>query len=484
MGIPKNIFWGKWWSNMKKPFKNRGVFAKLILLCLFIAVSVSTMICFVACGNVYDNDKVSIEFDEKFAKFTAPKDVVVRVEKQTKYYKFEQVLPARTKKIGDLTQYVFKNNEDNQNCIFRIEKDGYITKAGYMQSQGNFEVSFLNKDEAKKQSASTEDLLLTNVGDNYFKVMQKGEKFDFMLFRNSMILNNIFSNLQIEPNFDVEILSGDSVTFEQKKENIFEVVAVGSGVTRVKVSYQPIEVLNKNKWLWYDKSSSDREVVVTFAVGEEYSSDFVTADWNSEFETIYFAGDEGTFNLKTNCADKVFCNGEPVVLNGNDCNLKIKKGANIVKIEKDGKSQFMTIFGAQISVHVQKLQDNKIKIQIQGIQNTIPKMSGLYNPTQNYSIGSTPTKGSLLQFVMANGDILSAKYQSQYEYSKNSEIEFVVKDEYLVDGKLIFDLQFCAEWWGSNLGEHQKITTQGIGGNLDAKLHKRLLGKFEKITID
>lgn len=468
---------------MKKSFKNRCVFSKLILLCLFIAVSVSTMICFVACGNVYDNDKVSIEFDEKFAKFTAPKNVVVRVEKQTKYYKFEQVMPARTKKIGDLVQYVFKNDGDNQNCIFRIEKDGYITKAGYMQSQGNFEVSFLNKYEPKNQSASTEDLLLTNVSDNYFKVMQKDEKFDFMLFRNSMILNNIFSNLQTEPNFDVEVLSGDSVTFEQKKENIFEVVAVGDGVTQVKVSYQPIEVLNKNKWLWYDKSGEDREVIVTFAVGDEYSTDLVTGYWNSEFDTVYFAGDEGKFNLKTNGADKVYCNDESVILNGNDCNLKIKKGANIVKIEKDGKSQFMTIFGSKLSVHVQELQDNKIKIRVDGIQNTIPKMSGLYNPTQNYSIGSTPTNGSILQFVMANGEILSAKYQSQYEYSKNSEIEFVVKEEYLVDGKLVFDLRFCAEWWGSDLGAHQKITTQGISGNLDADLQRRLLGKFEKITI-
>ena len=129
-----------------------------------------------------------------------PKDACLRVEKQTKYYVFENVKPKSKKVIGDLIQYVYDNTDSNKK-VFRVEKDGSITKAGYFEEQGKFEISLNGKQNVYKRENYTnnnlprglsgvEDLMLTNIGNNYFKVLDIDEKFALNLYRNNMIIDN------------------------------------------------------------------------------------------------------------------------------------------------------------------------------------------------------------------------------------------------------------------------------------------------------
>ena len=109
---------------MKKLIKNRGVLLKMVLATMVCVLIVATLIAFVGCTNGnYDNNSLTIEFGKKQTKFTLPKDAFLSVEKQTKYYVFENVKPKSKKVIGDLIQYVYDNTDSNKK-VFRVEKDG------------------------------------------------------------------------------------------------------------------------------------------------------------------------------------------------------------------------------------------------------------------------------------------------------------------------------------------------------------------------
>ncbi len=501
---------------MEKSIKNRGVLLKLVLAAMVAVIIVATLIAFVGCANgSYDSNSLTIEFSKKHAKFTLPKDACLRVEKQTKYYVFENIQPKSKKVIGDLVQYVYDNTDSNKK-VFRVEKDGSITKAGYFEEQGKFEISLDNQNVYKRESytnnnlprglSGVEDLMLTNIGNNYFKVLDIDEKFALNLYRNNMIIDSATGNVQIEPTFEIEVMQGDSVRIDRTRENKFDIVGVKTGVTQVKIKYQAIEVLSGGKWFCYNASSEIREVVANFAVGGDFVEDVdinLVSDlyegknkvFDSEFDTIYYQGDSGTIKVQINGASSVLCQGKATSqISENVFELQIKNGANVFEIVKGDKRQFVTIYGAKISIDIQNengeiAADNKIqvgdniKIKVNGIYNILPKLSGVYNPTQQYSNSSTQTYGCKLQIVPAKGKEISAKYVSQYNYKENSEIEFEMKAEYLQNGKFVFDLQFCAEWWGDTLGAHRDINDGGVQTNVDAKLDKGYIGYFEQISI-
>ena len=501
---------------MKKSIKNRGVLLKLVLAAMVAVIIVATLIAFVGCANgSYDSNSLTIEFSKKHAKFTLPKDACLRVEKQTKYYVFENIQPKSKKVIGDLVQYVYDNTDSNKK-VFRVEKDGSITKAGYFEEQGKFEISLDNQNVYKRESytnnnlprglSGVEDLMLTNIGNNYFKVLDIDEKFALNLYGNNMIIDSATGNVQIEPKFEVEVMQGDSVRIERTRENKFDVVGVKSGVTQVKIKYQAIEVLSGGKWFCYNASSEIREVIANFAVGEDFVEDVdinIVSDlyegknkaFDSEFDTIYYQGEKRNIKVQINGASSVLCQGKAVpIISENIFELQIKNGANVFEIVKGDKRQFVTIYGAKISIDIQnengvinadnKIQvGDKIKIKVNGIYNVLPKMSGVYNPTQQYLSSSTPSNGCKLQIVLANGKEISAKYASQYYYKENSEIEFEMKAEYLQNGKFVFDLKFYTEWWGDALGAHREISDSGVQTNVDAKQYDCYLGFFEQISI-
>lgn len=489
---------------------------KMVLATMVCVLIVATLIAFAGCANGnYDSNSLTIEFGKKQAKFTMPKDVLIRVEKQTKYYVFENIQPKSKKVIGDLVQYVYDNTDSNKK-VFRVEKDGSITKAGYFEEQGKFEISLDNQNVYKRESytnnnlprglSGVEDLMLTNIGNNYFKVFDIDEKFALNLYRNNMIIDSSTGNVQIEPTFEIEVMQGDSVRIDRTRENKFDIVGVKTGVTQVKIKYQAIEVLSGGKWFCYNAVAENREVIANFAVGEDYIEDTdikLISDlykgkdkiFDSEFDTIYFQGENVKVKLQIEGVSNVLCQGIAAPkISENVFDVLIKSGANVFEIVKGDKRQFVTIYGAKISIDIQnengvinadnKIQvGDKIKIKVNGIYNVLPKMSGVYNPTQQYSNSTTPTYGCKLQIVLANDKEISAKYVSQYNYKENSAIEFEMKAEYLQNGKFVFDLKFYTEWWGDALGAHREISDSGAQTNVDAKQYDCYLGFFEQISI-
>ncbi|MDE6967353.1 MAG: hypothetical protein K2P12_01730 [Clostridia bacterium] len=488
---------------MKEIYYRKRVVTKLVLVFMAMLIGITIMTTLVGCGNNhYDQDSYTIEFSEKEAVFTIPKDAELFVYKQTKNFVKQNIDPIREKRIGGLLQYVF-DNKDYSIMTYKIVRVNNIDRAGFFQQSGNFTIKANLKQDKytiKEYSgklpnglAGIEDCMLTNVGNNYFKILKAGETFDLRLWRNSMIVNDFTSNIQIEPTFDYEIINKNAennILIERSGDSNFTITGI-NGVTQVKFTYQAIQVLNNDSWFLYNACDRNREVVITFATGDSYTNDITSQingkEFDSEFDSIYFTGDSGMASLYTD-ADNVKCNGEEVTSNANNYTLTINIGSNIVELIKNGKSKFFTIYGAKIDIIIEKSAENikagdKITIKINGVYTALPKVSGVYNPAQKYPMGNPPTNGSSLLLIEDNGEEIKAEYVSQYYIGANNTFEIIVKDEYLTNGKLNFKIKYYAEWWGGEAGFHRLITKNGVDTNLNADLHNSYFGYFENIEI-
>ena len=119
---------------MKKTVKNRDVYIKTMVLLVVVSLLATAMICLASCKKyVYDSNSVTIQFDKKQAVFTIPNDCTIRVEKQKKYYNFEEILPLKVKEMDGLVQYVFDNKDVSVKSIFKMIL--------------NFTEKYLNEDE-------------------------------------------------------------------------------------------------------------------------------------------------------------------------------------------------------------------------------------------------------------------------------------------------------------------------------------------------
>ena len=481
---------------MEKPNKNRSVFAKLLCLSIVFCVLLAAAL-LVSCANdKYDSNHYFIEFSKEKATFVLPANAKLMVKKQTKYYVYEEVVADNTKASNNFVKYTFDNSIDTSKYIFRIEQDKSITKAGYFQKEGKFKIPIVaqnDNDSVQTEIMETANLMLTNVGNNYFKILQIGESFDLTTFRNSSILNSLVGNVQIEPTFECSIVKGDSISIDRVQENIFTIKAVKAGVAQVKLTYGQIDVLTNSKLKKYSACNEAMHIVITFAVGDSYTNDIqVTAKnrkFDSEFDIVYFEGDSGEFEIEAFNACKVICNDINVVEKNGKFVLPIYQGSNIVEIISGGKSKFMTIYGAKIKIDIigECVIGGEITIKVNGILNVLPKLSGIYNPTQKFANSLTPSHGSNLYAIvqtMSDEKNLVADNVSQYDFSKNTNIKFVIKKEYLVNDKLNVNFKFKAEWWGLVLGAHRDIGESGIQTNINAEKYSANIGFFPSLEID
>ncbi|MFR3682868.1 MAG: Ig-like domain-containing protein, partial [Eubacterium callanderi] len=324
------------------------------------------------------------------------------------------------------------------------------------------------------------------------KDMKVGETANLRPWRVPQIITNAITNDVARPQFNFEIISGDSVSLSTAKTDEKAVVtAVKPGTSVVKVTYDALDYKNQH----WDPISTVNTGYAVYTVGEEGTAIITCNDeltnWR-HYDTIYY--NEGDtvpydFTVDTTGAEsvKVTCNGIEIKGNGNQYTANLENRSNIIGVvatDADGKTKsFYRVIDARfIEVNVKnKTNDGQpikagdtANISFRGITMPVYKLATIYNP----QMGSNST------YVSYKSEQLGQSFKgqcSQWDLATNNDFD-VTFDK---DGDYTFTSDegiYCA-WWGSELGAD--ITAEGSGEpNLNAPTLKDYFSMLPDFTIN
>lgn len=324
------------------------------------------------------------------------------------------------------------------------------------------------------------------------KDMKVGETANLRPWRVPQIITNTITNDVARPQFNFEIISGDSVSLSTAKTDEKAVVtAVKPGTSVVKVTYDALDYKNQH---WNPISAVNTGYAV-YTVGEEGTATITCNDeltnWR-HYDTIYYnEGDTVPYNFTVDTTGaksvKVTCNGIEIKGNGNQYTANLENRSNIIGVvatDADGKTRsFYRVIDARfIEVNIKnKTNDGQpikagdtANISFRGITMPVYKLATIYNP----QMGSNST------YVSYKSEQLGQSFKgqcSQWDLATNNDFD-VTFDK---DGDYTFTSDegiYCA-WWGSELGAD--ITAEGSGEpNLNAPTLKDYFSTLPDFTVN
>lgn len=323
------------------------------------------------------------------------------------------------------------------------------------------------------------------------KEMQVGDTASLYPWRVPQIVSNPIANDVFRPNFQFEIISGDSVILDTAASNKkATVTAEKPGTSIVKVTYDAADYGGTH----CEATSAVNTAYAVFTVGETGKAVIETNDafknWR-HYDTIYYTEGETvpyTFTVDTENTTnvRVTVNGITIKGNGNKYTANLENRSNIIGIEatdSDGniKSMYRVIDARFMEVIVenktnpeQPLQaGDTANISFKGITMPVYKLASIYNPQmgknatriiyENETLGTF--EGKCRQWDLATKNDFDVTFAEEGAYTFHSEQGI-----------------YCT-WWGSPLGSD--ITAEGSGEpNLNAPTLKGNFSVLPDFTIE
>lgn len=325
-----------------------------------------------------------------------------------------------------------------------------------------------------------------------FKELSVGDTSKIYPRRIPQIVGDSINNDVFRPNFNFEILAGDSISLSDTQSNQYITVsAVKNGISVIKITYDAAEY----QGISYGKSSLVNTAYVVFDVNDNPANLTITTNIEeTSYDTIYFThGDtvDYSFTANANGAEsiEVTLNGEIITSRGSSYSVKLQNGANIIGIHANlngkRKSLYKIIDAHKISITISngtnpnqplKIGD-RAEISFKGITNPVPKLATIYNPTW-HSTGQWATEGTFVEYTDKNNTVVKG-YCTQWDLdTKNTiSINLTESGEYSFTGGRIF-----SQWWGDELGSDK--TTIGNKPNLDASTHEKYFSALPDFSFN
>lgn len=446
------------------------------------------------------------------------------------YYKYTEY-PGAFAGINEDGNEVYTFTPDTiGNLNFRVSKDGYITKAGKLDSIKKideesskiyYEILYTENDlysNIKPTASCNENDILLNVQKNTRNNIQlaEGESYDLRALRSWQIVGNTISNFPlIEPDFQYKIVAGDenciaisASNIGNAKNNSLKINAIQKGTAIVEVSYDAIHLVDKGANGIYGASVPERTGLIVVQVGDAtadadfgiqcYSSSALeyteenAQPWDSEFDTIYFIGESGLLNFAPTIADGSISSvaysndkGETwqdAIEKDGVYTANITSGNNLLRVKKtDGTAAYQVVRGSSVEVRItnqtkpgEKLEaGDTVRVTLEGLHIPVNKLAGIYNPTFSganltYLFDETRIKGN----GRSQFDFATKNNYIEVTFPENRQQEFYLTDGYIFGGV-----------FGSNLGEHRKLDEKGMPPNLVAGTGKYTRSILPDITL-
>lgn len=326
-----------------------------------------------------------------------------------------------------------------------------------------------------------------------FKALDVGQTAEIFPRRVPQAITNTTQNDVERPNFNFEVVEGDSIelsTFDSTDKCI--VKAVKPGIAVVMVSYD--EFTHKTGKVFPACSKVNTGYIV-YAVGEDGSIVPSTSIKQSSYDTLYFSEGESTsleFDVLAEGAKSysVTCNGEGLVGKDNHFSAPLKNRSNIIgvtAIDESGKQRsiYKVVDARKIEIKIDDstpsdgyFVGDTLKVSFNGITPPVYKLATIYNPTWSY-----PTGGSYGTYVHYENTQLN-KVQgaaTQWDLAKDNTITLKPTEA----GKYNFtNGGIYSQWWGKPIGYDKTSNAAGGSSGGMAATNEGEFSQMPSFTID
>ena len=480
---------------------------------------------------------------------TVPSDTELFVGSKGKvhYVPFTEIESSDilTDEAANTTTYYFELT-DNSVYNYRISSDKYVTYAGTFKKTPNFEMTVTgeilaadgmtktttNRDKTANNNSNVADIYLNINAQGYLKLNTVGDAYQLIPLRNWQALVSSGDNYFIEPDFHYTVIdeNGDLSNSVVSVSDSGVITAVGNGTAIVLVTYDAINIptLADSFFgaIWPENTgvfvvsvgldSSGIQTGMTVNAGLNNAEYKLSGDMiDSEHDVIYFTGETGTYTFTPEtegCTVSVanptvgtvmsFSGFEEVEANTDSSySVPLANGRNIIKLEKEGKSEYQVITAKKLTITVN--DGNKVErgdtvsIVFDTIYHPANKLSGIYN------MFALP----IYTEVSGYDNKLVGGLPSQYTFASNKETQTISSIltegttswgsmDYAAEGTLTIPEDFSGDtftlsggkirvyYYGDPFGNHRGITLDnGKAPNLNADEKVAWLGVLPDIEI-
>jgi len=475
--------------------------------------------------------------------FTVPQDAQLFVGKKIKHFiSFEEVLPEHEAEINQsgTKSYAFKLvNGGSYN--YRVNQEGKLTNTGTFTANAQNATLEITEEQLEIQSPQAilnqgtylEGNIYLNINEQNHLKLNQSDNFKLLPLRSWQALIEGSTNYFFEPDFHYEIITGnDVIEIEPGKPGSYATVnALKNGTAIVKVTYDALKVNGST----YIKGENDAFsaiwpenvglFVVTVGQGETGISTGIESNkelnqkanegktgnaimnlqngvFDADIDSVYYvqgeAGAYYTFKPSSGSSvsvlrpvinhdlgtvsygDGTFSTENAKLNNDDSFTILLTEGRNIVKVEKDGKSEYHVMTARPLDVIIKNLTTpnkeivpgDKVNVTLRGLSFPANKLSGIYN-----------FQGQLRFFVGPENTLISGDARQYNMTTQANSITFTIPSEYNGEYSLR-DGHIRVGSFGSPIGDHRNIDpTVGANPNFTASGREGYYSIFPTITI-
>ncbi len=306
-----------------------------------------------------------------------------------------------------------------------------------------------------------------------FKRLKIGETYTMFSRRIvQLVQNSIYNTGLINPNFNYEVINGDSVTVKKVENDPDQkavVTAVKNGVSIIKVTYDAV------KPSWSVKTFGASSVVNTAYMAVEVNDNPAEINITSSvldklttFDTIYYKDGKIVkyeFDVSANNADKVevTCNGNLLKDNNGKYTADLENRTNIIGVKAIKNNKYITKYymvdARKIKINIENITrpgapvqvSDKVKVSFYGITLPISKIAGIYNPCFYDKMWGS-TKGSAVEYTLGNKKVYGRCEQWDLATNNSFIVTFNESGTYTyTNGNIEMN------WWGEKAGAHKEV---------------------------
>ncbi|MDR1589504.1 MAG: S-layer homology domain-containing protein [Oscillospiraceae bacterium] len=449
------------------------------------------------------------------------------------YEPLEEITPITTADNGDGTITYTYGVPERRELHYELKIPGYVKHARTVTvpatgTDASISLSSLTVDDGNEVSDNVIDSnIIMSAPDSKHIRLGIGEKIELYCFRNWQAINSGTGNYYVDPDFHVEVISGDSVEIIDPFYAGAFLRGVTPGVSFVRVTYDALDFVNvSNVPLIYGRLRDRNVVVLAVTVGPGAEVD--TGITLRETDILYFARSvngtvkpsdrqyaEYTFkpsgtvesvalHAPVGSNDAWTDTWTPVAPNGDGSyTLKLTEGRSIVRVRTDVGEGYHSIHAVASDIKIEGVNvgvaldgdkfmasaevNDKLKISFERLNMPFPKLGAVYNPgypDKTYLVYSLDSE------LLSEPRAIESEH-TQYGISTNNTIDlaFDSPGEYvLTDGRV------HTTSIGGGGGTHRYMTRGGVywdgyvstppsSGGISDETVNELFGELPDITF-